>query len=530
MENSVFSLAPPLVAICLCVWLRMAIPALFAGIYTGALLLGEFSWHAPLTAAFRAVDDFALNSLTDRDHAVNLMFTTFIGGLVEVLNRSPASHRLLGRLIARLKNRARAGVAVWVSGTLFFIDDYANALIVGNAFRKVADKFKMSREKLAYLVDTTSAPIASIALVSTWIGFEISLIVDAIEAEGLQGHTGYGLFLASIPYRFYPLLALGFCLAVAWSGRDFGPMLAAEENSLRAVEPPPPDSDAGSRTPPRTEPAPGLHWLVVVPLIVLVTGSIVFLAVHGYQNGAVVDGSDPWRSLISLLSEADAFLCLLWATLTAMAAAFIIHPLFLGEPLSAVFENWFEGCKGMFMICVILILAWSIGDVCKRLETGTYVAGLLGAGFDPHFLPLLTFLLAAAISFATGTSFGTMSILMPIAVPIVAQFAADRPDVLYGTIGSVLGGAIFGDHCSPLSDTTILSAGASGCGVIEHVNTQLPYALTVVAVSIGCLLLVPVEWIPAWILQLIGLTALILILRAVGRRPGGDVNAGSKTK
>lgn len=198
--------------------------------------------------------------------------------------------------------------------------------------------------------------------------------------------------------------------------------------------------------------------------------------------------------------------------------SFAIHVNIIGERYRDVFDSWLEGCKGMFTICVILILAWSIGDVCTRLKTGAYVASLLHEGFDPAFLPLVTFLFAAGISFATGTSFGTMSILMPVALPLAIHLGDGRPDVMYGTIGSVLGGAIFGDHCSPLSDTTILSAGASGCSVTAHVNTQLLYALIVGIVSIICLALVPFITISPFILITIGALMLYGVLVLFGKK------------
>ncbi len=511
MEGTFFSLIPPLVAIILCVILREAVMALFVGIFVGALFLYDFS---PL-AFFRAVDDILISSFTDTDHAVTLFFTVFMGGLVEILNRSESARVLIRNLTSRIRTRRRANTIIWFSGLVFFIDDYANALIVGNTYRKIVDYLKISREKLAYIVDTTSAPITSLALVSTWIGIEITLISDALAAEGAAGYTGYGLFLSSIPYRFYPLLALVFSFLICIIGKDFGSMFRAESDALK---------QDGLNTDEielnQDQPQP-IHerkkLLVFLPLLLLLVSSIVTLGIHGYLNGAETSWSHPWQSLINLLSEADPFLCLLWSTMISCVIAFFIHPLFLGEKLLDVFSHWMEGCRGMFTICVILTLAWSIGDVCQRMGTGDYVAGLLGRDFNPHFLSLLTFIFAALISFATGTSFGTMGILMPIAVPLALKFGADNPEILYGTIGSVLGGAIFGDHCSPLSDTTILSSGASGCPVTAHVNTQLPYAIVVAIVSLLCLGIGTLEIISPWFMLFLGALLLLGILHLAGK-------------
>ncbi len=506
MEGTIYSIIPPLVAIVLCILLREAIFSLFLGILVGAM----FIYGSLGEAFFRSVDTIIVGAYSETDHAINLFFTVLMGGMVEILNRSPSSRILLGRIAQHLKTRAKAMVVIWFSGLIFFIDDYANALIVGNSYRKLSDRIRISREKLAYLVDSTSAPITSLALVSTWIGFEISIIKDAIEAEGVTGYNGYGLFLSSIPYRFYPLLALGFGFFVAWMARDFGPMKRAEERTIARKEVEEEAEETVDHDP--------WHISVLIPIVVLLLAAFFTLGWDGYHNGGEINWAHPWESMISLLYNADPFKCILWSTMMATLFSFIIHIGIMREGFHAVFEHWLEGCKGMFTICVILILAWSIGDVCMELKTGQYVSSLFTENFDPGYLPLLTFLIAAAISFATGTSFGTMSILMPVALPLAVQIGGASPDIMYGTIGSVLGGAIFGDHCSPLSDTTILSAGASGCSVMDHVNTQLPYALVIAVVSTVCLLLVPIRGISPYILLVVGIVLIYAMIRLLGKK------------
>ncbi len=509
-EGSFLSLVPPLVAIVLCILLRQAVIALLAGIFVGAFLLYDFS---PWTAFFRTFDEILLQTFIDADNAVVLFFTVLTGGVTGILSGSPAARRLIAYLATRLRHRGKAMVTIWLSGVLFFIDDYANCLVVGNAYRGLCDRLRISREKLAYLVDTTAAPVTSLALVSTWIGVEISLINDSLQAYGNQEYTGYSLFLFSIPYRFYPVLAMVFCLMVCYTGRDIGSMRIAEKRAM--------ESESEIEDPFDSEPGTGVDrwsYLVFLPLLVLVISSVALLLWHGYHNGAPVDWSNPLQTLMGLFAQADPFRCLLWATLIATLMSFVVHLGLLSESFHDVNKTWFEGCQAMFTVCVILTLAWSIGGVCKRLDTGSYVASLLGKGFDPSYLPLLTFLFAAAISFATGTSYGTMSILMPIALPIALDIGAGHTDIIYGTVGSVLGGAIFGDHCSPLSDTTILSAGASGCSVTEHVNTQMPYAIVVGVVSVICLFLVPIQGISAFLLDAIGIIVLAGILWLLGRK------------
>ncbi len=518
MEGSIYSLLPPVTAIVICILFRQAIVALFIGVVVGAALLSGLN---PMAIAQTTFVDIMGSTVQDRDNIVNLCFTTIIGGVVGILNYSPSSMRLLNHIGTFLHNRARTCVVIWFSGLLFFIDDYANSLIIGNTYRKVADRFYISREKLAFIVDTTSAPIASLALVSTWIGFEISVIGDALEASNVDTYTGYGLFLTSIPYRFYPLLAIFFCLMVCWMQKDYGAMLRAEQ---RVISDPVSIPETGKKAKEESEeeekpPFRPVEWLILVPLAVLIVVSISYMFLSGIMSGADIRTASILYMMIDTLSNADAFMALLVAAITASIVSFIIHTLLIKESSASVIVNWLKGCRTMLIIDVILILAWSIGDVCGHLETGEYVATLFHAGFDPHFLPLLTFLCAAGISFATGTSYGTMSILMPVAVPVVVAMGMDDPAIMYGTVGSVLGGAIFGDHCSPLSDTTILSSGASGCEVTAHVNTQLPYALTVAFVSSVCLLMVPLKTVSTWIILPAGMVVLALFLYWYGRRP-----------
>ncbi len=522
MEGTYFSLIPPLVAIVLCVVLREAILSLFVGIFVGALFLYGFS---PATAFLRAVDDIILASFIDSDHAITIFFTVLTGGLTEILNRSPNARHVIHHLVSKIKNRWKASVLIWFSGLFFFVDDYANCLIVGNAYRKLVDGLKISREKLAYLVDTTSAPIASLALVSTWIGIEITVIDKALAAEGVTDFQAYGLFLSSIPYRFYPVLAMILCLMVCTTGRDFGPMLKAERRAIRS-KPKEDDSDRYS-----VEEKPSLKsYFSFIPLACLLVSAVTFLGVNGYHNGAGVDWAHPWQTVVALFGAADPYRSLLWATMLSTAVAFFIHLGILREGFKELNANWMSGLRMMFTICLILTLAWSIGDVCDRMKTGAYVASLLGENFNPDLLPFMTFLFAAAISFATGTSYGTMSILMPIALPLAINLGMADPEIMCGTVGSVLGGAIFGDHCSPLSDTTILSSGASGCPVTAHVNTQLPYAVVVALISTLCLFLVPIKGFSAMLLLVTASLILFGLLRLFGKKAADDLGDISQTE
>ena len=381
MEGTIVSLVPPLTAIILCIVLREAILALFIGIFVGTLLLYSFN---PVTAFFRAADDVMLASLTDPDHAITLFFTILIGGLIEIFNQSPAARTLLVHLTQYLRNRRTTNLAIWFAGVVFFIDDYANSLIVGNSFRPIVDRMKISREKLAYLVDTTSAPITSLMLVSTWVGFEISLLNDALTGTSHEQMTGYSLFLLSIPYRFYPVLAIIFAFLVCWMCRDFGPMVEAETRVLASAE-------TEQEIQVSQEKLHWKHYLAFFPILFLLISSIVILAVNGAQNMESQSEQGFWQYLVNIFSAAVAFRCLLCASLVCGVVSLAVHTLFLKERFSLVFQHFMDGCRAMFIVCVILVLAWSIGDVCQRLKTGSTSLLFLGDGFNPSFLPLLPF-------------------------------------------------------------------------------------------------------------------------------------------
>lgn len=513
MEGTFVSLLPPIAAILLCIILREAILSLFIGVFVGALILQGFN---PFSALFHSVDGLILNALIDEDHLMNIIFVILIGGFVEIMNRSGYTRYWISALANLLRTRRNAGASIWLSGMILFIDDYANSLIIGNGFRKLVDRVGISREKLAFLVDTTSAPITSIMFISTWIGFEISTIQSVLDAKSIDAYTGYGLFFTSIPYRFYPILILFFCFWLVWTERDFGPMRRAEEETIRNGGPGFDEEDDNASG----VESPSLYSLFVfAPFAVLTIFTLIFLASSGIQNGAVIDWGQPWVTMADIFNNADAYRSIIWATLLASVLAWGIHLLLLRESFKKVYDAWLAGCKSMFPICMILTLAWSIGSVCTALGTDAFVASILGSDFNPTYLPFATFICAAVISFSTGTSFGTMSILIPIVMPLALPFSETDPAILNATVGSILGGAIFGDHCSPISDTTILSSAASGCTVTAHVNTQLPYALTAAVVASLCLL--TVSSVAAWMLICCGSIVLVGITYLVGRKPDG---------
>jgi len=404
-------------------------------------------------------------------------------------------------------------------GLSIFFDDYANSLVVGNTMRPVTDKMKISREKLAYLVDSTAAPIASIAFITTWVGFEVGLINEALQSINHQGDGAYIMFLQSIPYSFYPLFAIALTIYVAVTGRDFGPMLAAEQkaraghiNTTEGIGLA--DDDI---QPIENKPHRAINALLPFGVLIVVV-----------MAGLYVTGLNPDidnQSLKDIIGNSDAFKAMLWASIAATIVAVIMSTGQRILTLDDTIEAWYEGMKPMLQAIVILVLAWSLAAITEQLETSLYISSLLENSLRYYWLPVLTFLLAALTAFATGSSWGTMGILIPLIIPITwnvmsAQgvLEVEYLHIIHISIASVLAGAVWGDHCSPISDTTILSSMASGCDHIEHVRTQIPYALYAggFAILIG---IIPASFgLSPWIALVIGLTGMYAGIRWLGTK------------
>ena len=529
------SLLPPILAIVLALIFREVILSLFAGIWLGALLLNGFD---PLTATLRSIDQFTLGALTeDGDHVAIAMFSLLLGGMVGVMSRSGGTRGIVEALRPLATSARRSQFFTWLAGIFIFFDDYANTLIVGNTMRPVVDRLRVSREKLAYIVDSTAAPMAAIAVISTWVGFEITLIGDslraaatatpdpAVTAELIAGADNpFTVFLHSIPFLFYPILALVFVALVVLTGRDFGPMREAEIRArsggglTRPGSMPAADVSGGIMEPP--DETPHRWYNAGIPVIAVIVAA---LAGIYFTGRAGLEGPGPF-TMRDIVGEADPFRTLLWASFLGCIVAIALAVAQKLLSLTHALEAWLGGMRAMFLAIVILVLAWGLGDVTEALGTGPYLSSLLQDTLPLAALPVLVFLVAAGISFATGTSWGTMAILFPVVVPLAVAMGAgvgfaggDDYTILLGVISSVMAGSIFGDHCSPISDTTVMSSMASACDHIDHVRTQLPYAVTValVAMAVGD---IPTAFgVSPWVSMLLGVAILYGILRVFGK-------------
>jgi Na+/H+ antiporter NhaC len=492
----ILTVLPPLLAILMALIFRQVVIALFAGIWLGAFFVNDYNL---VRSFFYVVDHYIIDSLAGdggSDHVSIGIFTLLLGGMVGVFSRIGGTQGVVDA-ISRLATSPRRGqLATWLLGLAVFFDDYANTLIVGNTMRPITDRLRISREKLSYIVDSTAAPVACIAVITSWVGFEISLIKDAFDSLGLDRNP-LTTFVASIQYSFYPILTLLFGLLIAASTRDFGPMLKAERRARTTgdllAEKAVPISSIDQEISFDSSRSP--RWYnAAIPIGVVVVGTFVGLVLTGRSE--LLESGVTDYSAMDAIRESNSFVALLWSSLAGCVVAILLG---LAQRLATVTEvmnAWVAGVKSMVAALIILVLAWAIGAVCTDIQTAQYLVAKVSGNISPALLPAIIFLVAAAISFSTGTSWGTMTILIPIGIPLVTRVAelnsvapAVHEAILLSSISAVLAGSVFGDHVSPISDTTIMSSMASGADHVDHVRTQLPYAVSaaVIAILLGYL-------------------------------------------
>lgn len=493
-----WTILPPIIAIALAFITKNVVISLFIGTLSGCFLL-QITGSNPFMAIIQAFLDFvqrALNSLADPWNAGIVLQVMVIGGVISLVSKMGGAKAIAESLAKKAKTPRSAQLITWFLGVLVFFDDYANSLIVGPIMKPVADKMKISRERLSFIIDATAAPIAGIMIVSTWIGLEVGLIKDGFTLIG-QEVDAFGVFLSTIPYRFYNILILIFVVATSLLLRDFGPMRKAEINARKGYI-----SDASKEitldkdVEDEMAPKEGVKlsvWNAIIPIGALMISALISFYYSGYT--AIMGGEDvvlqnlmttspaSFTAIREAFSASDASVALFQSALFASIVAIFMAVCKKIFTFSEAVEVWIDGMKGLIITGVILILAWSLSSVIKELGTAAYLVKLLSSSIPQFLLPSIIFILGAVISFATGTAYGTMGILMPLAIPLSYSISPEMGYVIVGT-SAVLTGAIFGDHCSPISDTTIMSSMGAGCDHISHVRTQMPYALSVAAITI----------------------------------------------
>lgn len=517
------SILPPLVAIVMALILKEVLSSLFLGVLTGTFLMALYAGFSPWISlsggVLRVVDTYIVGSLYDADHVKIIVFTLLIGGMVKMITVNGGMLGVVNWLSKRAHGPRSGQLMTFVMDLCVFFDDYSNTLVVGNTMRPLSDKLRISREKLSYIVDSTSAPVVAVAFITTWIGAELSYIQGGINALELD-MSPYSVFFHSLAYSFYPFLTLAFVLMIILSGRDFGPMLTAERKARASVP-------ANEKEVMSDAECPAHAIDAIIPLLVLVIGTVVGLIATGYDH-QVWSARDMgfFSKLSATIGAADSYQALVWSSLVSLLTAIVVTVCRGKVKFTLLMESVVEGLKSMLNAVVILTMAWSIALVTKDMHTAEFVSQLLLRwSLSPVLVPAITFVLAGLIGFSTGTSWGTMAILYPLILPaswLLCQeqgfLVEDTMPIFYNVVASVLAGSVMGDHCSPISDTTIMSSLASQCDHLQHVKTQMPYALIVGCVALLLGVLPTALGVPSWVSFLIALAVLGVILRFVGKK------------
>jgi len=524
------SILPPLIAIFMALVFREVFSALFIGLLVGTTIIyfyqGEVFFIALFQGLFAIVDNYILPSMNDKSHLSIIVFSMLIGGMINLITKNGGMKGVVNILSKYAKSPLMGQFITWLLGLLIFFDDYANTLVVGNTMRPVTDRLKISREKLAYIVDSTAAPVASLALITTWIGVELSYIQDGINNIGIT-ENAYIVFINSLDSRFYLFFTLAFVLIIIFTKRDFGPMLTAEKKAREfGLDKTLKNSNQDEEIKISNNIKP--RWYnAIIPVFILIFGTIISLIIIGKKAVGHEAG------LMEIIAASDSFQALLWASIiaTIVAIAMTISQKILS--LKTTIESLINGFKTMLTALIILVLAWSLALITKDLHTSEFIAYSLSyIQLSPFLLPTLTFIFSALIAFSTGSSWGTMAILYPMILPagwlISTEYGLDYDasmTIFYQVVSSILAGAVFGDHCSPISDTTILSSLACSCNHIEHVRTQLPYALTVGTVSIAFGTIPAAFGVSSFILFPVGIIIMYLVIKIFGKKIKGNLKS-----
>ena len=487
-----WALIPPIIAIALALLTKEVYSSLFVGILSGALIYANWNpWNMVL-----GTFDTMIGKICDSWNVGILIFLVLLGMMVSMINKAGGS-AAYGRWAAKhIKSKAGAMISTCVLGMLIFIDDYFNCLTVGSVMRPVTDKFKVSREKLAYIIDATAAPVCIIAPISSW-----AAAVSSVAPEG----EGLSLFISSIPYNLYALLTLFTVIFMALIGLDYSKMRNAEENAAKGLGYPVNENMEASGNP------RGTVLDLILPIGVLIVSCVTTMI---YTGGFFDPESGVYMNFVDAFAGCDASMGLVLGSFLALAITMILYLPRKVITFKQFADSFVDGFKAMVPAILILIFAWTLSGVTNQLGAKVFVAELVrsAAGGLANFLPAIIFAIGVGLAFSTGTSWGTFGVLLPI---VCAVFPSGELMVI--SVSACLAGAVCGDHCSPISDTTIMASAGADCNHIAHVNTQLPYALTVAGVTfVGYILAGFIQ--NAWIVLPISLAMMAAVLLVINSK------------
>lgn len=500
------SLVPPLIAVILAIVTKNVIVSLFSGAYIGVLIL--MGGH-PLDATLETIGNYFFPLVADGYNAAVLVLLFFIGGFVALMEKSGGGSALASSVTKYINTKAKTQISAWIGGIIIFFSDLGTPLIVGPVFEKIFDKAKVSREKLAWIIDSTSSPVAVLIPFIGWGVYIMGLIKTEFEALNITT-SEFTTLIQVIPFQFYAILAVSMVPLVALAKLDFGPMARAERRIEQTGELYWPESKPLRRAENVEEGAKGGRAILIwLPLLVLFITLFGLLISFGFPFKPV-----PGNDFRISLSAAYLF---------AALSIIILMLIYKVKKFSEIFDIYTAGMQKMGYVAITLILAWSLGKVIKEMGTATFIVEIMKGNVPAYIIPAILFLVGVVISLASGTSWGTFAIMLPIAIPMAIGLDAH----MLVCIGAVLSGGIFGDHCSPISDTTILSSTGAGADHIDHVKTQLPYALLNASIAfIGFIVAGITGSAYTLILTLVLLIAVVFIfskIQSIKIRKGGEV-------
>lgn len=513
MDFGFLSLLPPIIAIALSLITKDVIVSLLLGIIVGTTFIYGGN---PFLGLIKSVQDFIVPSMASEWNAAILLQSALFGILITFLQNNGGAVGLGNMLSKKMKTKRSTQISAWIFGLLIFFSDYFNTLLLGGLFRPMFDEKRISREKLAYIADSTASAVCLLVPFSAWLAYVMGLIGSSYMDLGIT-ESPYIAYLKTIPFNSYAILSVLVVAIIAITGKDFGPMLKAEKRAetgevLRKGSKPLSSKELTESKFDVKNNDISNFW---VPILIMMASILPIL---------LWDGGFPEKGFVDAIGTANGAICLAWSVLIGCIVAIVqvlVKKIFT---FSQAMELVIDGMKGMTMTYAVLILAWSIGGVTKQMGTATYIVRITQNSMPTVLLPAIIFIVGAMISFSTGTSYGTFAILIPIAIPLAYELGVP----MYPMMAAAFSGGLFGDHCSPISDTTVMASTGAACDHIDHVKTQLPYALLCAAISVIGFIVsaVSVSGILTNIVTIALLTAALFVLNRISNKKNDIVKSG----
>ncbi len=508
MDYGILSVIPAVIAIALAIITKNIVISLVVAVFVGSTIL--CGWN-PVAGFLEMTHTHIFTALSESSNMQALFMMTIISGFIALLTRSGGAGAFTSVVTKKINTRAKCEGGIFLGGLFVWFTDTGNSLIVGPIFEALAEKLRVSREKFSYILDCTTSPICSMVPIIGWGVTTISLIQTELDAASITDVSGMDVFLQGIPYNFYAILTLFMAGLVSFTQWDYGPMLSAQNRAMKTGRTIreggiPMRSEDGSAA--KTGEGKGKVSTMLIPLACLLIVLFAYLFSKDFLHTRVA-GSDIRTAIASGFFAATIVLIILC----------LKDKIFSFEECINIYT---KGCSNAMFMCIVLVLAWSLSSVTGALDTAGYFIHVTSGFLSPNMLPLVMFIIGDIMSFATGTSWGTMGVLMPLGLPVAISMGAPLPLVA----SAIVGGGLFGDHCSPISDTTVLASIGASCDHIDHFETQLPYAVTV-AVVCGIMFLVT-GWVttPAMLaVGLVALTVAVFILHKISVKKLGQVKS-----